>query len=138
MPVARRLAAALALILTLAACAALVPPQKQLDDAFRDYSQRLRWRDYAGVAAYLPPEHRPAFLDHFADLDDLNIVDVTLETVDYREGEARATTSASVEYYLLPSLAVKKTRLRQEWLYEGGDRYHVGTWRLADPFPVFP
>lgn len=138
MPDTRRLAAALALLLSLAACAALIAPQKQLDKAFSDYSQRLRWRDYVGVATYLPPEHRAAFLDHFTGLDDLNIVDVTLEAIDYREGEARATTSASVEYYLLPSLAVKKTRLRQEWLYEGGDRYHVGIWRLADPFPVFP
>jgi len=138
MSAARRLATALALLLALCACAALVPPQKQLDDAFRDYSQRLRWRDYTGVAAYLPPEHRAEFLDHFSGLDDLNIVDVTLDAVDYRQGDTQAFTSATVEYYLLPSLAVKKTRLRQEWLYEGGDRYRVGDWRLAEPFPVFP
>jgi hypothetical protein len=133
-----RLSALLLGMLALAACAMVVRPAEQLDKSFRDYSQRLRWHDYPGVAGYLAPEHREEFQERFADFDDLKVVDVSLESVDYRELEKRATTVATVEYYLLPSLAVKKARLRQDWVYEGGDRYHPGDWRLADPFPPFP
>jgi hypothetical protein len=54
-----------------------------------------------------------------------------------REGH-RAHTTLALEYYLVPSITIKKVRLRQEWGYQGGDRYHPGTWMLAGPFPPFP
>jgi len=122
----------------LLACGLAVQPRNEFQSVFRDYSERLRWRDYKGVASYLDEAERGAFMDRFADLDDLNIVDVQLESADFQEQDQRVVTTTNVEYYLLPSMTVKKLRLRQQWVYQGADRYHPGVWRLDGPFPPFP
>lgn len=133
-----RLPVAVLGLLLLTACGLAARPRQELTTAFQDYTQRLRWKDYAGAAAYLPEEHRESFRQRFDALADLNIVDVRIDSVDFREAENRATTVTVVEYYMLPSLVVKKSRLSQEWVYEGADRYHVGTWHLTGAFPPFP
>ena len=126
------------LAVLLVACGLAARPRQEFQPAFQDYVERLRWRDYQGVAAYLPEADREDFLQHFAALDDLHIVDVQLESVDFGQDERRVRTTVALEYYLIPSITVKKTRLRQEWQYQGADPYRSGTWKLASPFPPFP
>jgi len=124
--------------LLLLACGLAARPRKEFQSVFRDYAERLRWRDYKGVARYLGEAERAEFLGRISALDDLNIVDVQLEAADFAAQDYRVATTTSIEYYLLPSLTVKKKRLRQQWIYQGGDRYHPGSWRLDGPFPPFP
>jgi len=47
-------------------------------------------------------------------------------------------TVSVIEYYLLPSTAVRTHRLHQEWEYVGGDRFQPGLWRIITPFTEFP
>jgi hypothetical protein len=133
-----RLPAVLAVLLLLAACGLTALPGQELEAAIRHYSQQLRWQDYPGVATYLAEEHRDDFLQRYASLEDLRIVDVRLESAGYREGERRGTSTIVIEYYQLPSLSVRKFRLHQQWAYQGGDRYHPGSWRIVSPFPDLP
>lgn len=138
MPVLCRWSVVLLTGLLLAGCGLAARPQQEFQPAFKDYVERLRWRDYQDVAAYLPETDRDDFLQRFSALDDLHIVDVKLESADFSEEGRRVQTTLALEYYLIPSITVKKVRLRQEWRYQGEDRYHPGTWKLAEPFPPFP
>jgi hypothetical protein len=138
MPVLCRRSAVFLLTLLLVGCGLTAQPKKEFQPVFKDYVERLRWGDHQQVAAYLPESAREEFLHRFSALDDLHIVDVRLESVDFSEEGLRAHTTLALEYYLIPSITVRKVRLRQEWSYQGGDRYHPGTWKLVDPFPPFP
>jgi len=124
--------------LLLFSCGMLARPGQDFPLASRDYMLRLRWMDFPAVARYLSEEHREDFLNRFKALVDLHVVDVRLESADVMEEERRAETTVVLEYYLLPSATVKEFRLRQEWVYAGGDRYHAGTWHITSPFPAFP
>lgn len=138
MPVLCRWSAIFLTTLLLVGCGLAAKPEKEFQPVFKDYSERLRWRDHQQVAAYLPEDARQEYMERFSGLDDLHIVDVRLESVDFSEEGQRAHTTLAVEYYLIPSITVKKSRLLQEWSYEGGDRYHPGAWKLVGPFPPFP
>lgn len=138
MPVLCRRFAVFFTTLILVGCGLAAKPEKEFQPVFKDYAERLRWRDYQQVAAYLPEDARQEFIQRFSGLDDLHIVDVRLEPIDFSDEGRRALTTLAIEYYLLPSITVKKSRLSQEWSYQGGDRYHPGSWSLVGPFPPFP
>lgn len=138
MPAFCRWSALFLAALLLVACGLAVRPRQEFQPAFKDYVERLRWRDYQGVAAYLPETDREVFLRRFAALDELHIVDVQPESANFAEDGQGVRTTIAVEYYLIPSITVKKIRLHQEWTYQGADRYHPGAWKLAGPFPPFP
>jgi hypothetical protein len=138
MPVFCRWSAVILTMLLLVGCGLAAQPEKEFQPVFKDYTERLRWRDYQQVAAYLPEEDRQEFMQRFSEFDTLHIVDVQLESVDFSDEGQRADTTLALEYYLIPSITVKKVRLRQEWSYEGGDRYRSGAWKLVGPFPPFP
>ena len=124
--------------LLLFACAAVYEPAQEFKGAHQDFRQRLRWADHSGAARHIAPEFREAFLQLFAGLPDLHPVDVRVESVEFQDEGRRAETWTVLEYYLLPSLTVKKFRFRQEWAYVGGDRLHPGAWVITTPFPSFP
>lgn len=124
--------------LLIASCGLAARPRTEFEPVFKSYVERLRWRDYQTVAGYLPEAERRDFLQRFSDMDELHIVDVKLDSAEFSEDGKRVLTAITVEYYRIPSIAVKKTRLHQEWTYQGGDRYHPGSWGLAGPFPPFP
>ena len=130
--------AALMSVFLLLSCGMMARPGQEFDTASRDYVQRLRWMDFEGASRYHSDEYREVFRRRFGELKDLHVVDVRLESVDLRDESDRAETSIVLEYYLLPSATVKQYRLRQEWAYQGGDRYHQGVWRITSPFSGFP
>ncbi len=123
---------------TLTACATLQPPAARFSNTHRDFLQLLRWQDFEGAAQYLEEPYRKEFLRQFRPLDDLRIVDVQAESVTPGKTENRMVTRTVMQYYLLPSIAVKKFRFRLEWQYLGGDAHHLGTWRIVSAFPAFP
>lgn len=122
----------------LLSCGVMARPAQDFESASRDYVQRLRWMDSAGASRHHSDEYRESFRKRFGELTDLHIVDVQLESVELREEAGRAETSIVLEYYLLPSATVKQFRLKQEWAYLGGDRYHPGSWLIVTPLPEFP
>lgn len=138
LPVLCRCTAVFVLVLVLAGCGLSAQPKQELSFAFKDYAERLRWRDYQYVAEYLQPEHRQEFLQRFSALEGLQVVDARLEAIDFSDGDVRARTALALEYYLLPSITVKKALLRQDWVYQGADSYHAGAWKIEGPFPPFP
>lgn len=138
LPVLCRCAAIFLVTVFLAGCGLSAQPRKEFSSTFKDYAERLRWRDYQQVADYLQPDYRQEFLQKFSALDGLHVVDARLESVDFSDDDARARTALILEYYLLPSITVKKAFLQQEWIYQGTDSYRAGFWQLDGPFPPFP
>jgi hypothetical protein len=127
----------LALLMLLASCAPPSGTTEELTPAGRDFLQRLRWKDYQGAAAYLLPEHRQAFLGHFAVQDQLYITEVQLEQVE-SSAPGQGVTWGVLEYYRLPSVSVRKFRFQLDWTYVGGGRLQVGSWLISTPFPAIP
>jgi hypothetical protein len=126
------------LLCLMAGCAFLVRPGEGFEKASHDFAQRLRWQDYNGAGRYLTGQNREAFLKRFAALTDLHIVDVTVERAELGPEPDRGTTWMVLEYYLLPSPAVKKFHLQLHWVRLGGGEIHPGTWRITSAFPDFP
>ncbi len=132
----RRLLVRIIGLLLIAACAPAVQPSDQFLAASRDFSQRLRWQDWHGAARYMEAPHGEEFLERFRPLEGLHITDVQLESAELQGEDGRVAAWMVMEYYLLPSLTVKKLRFRQEWVYRDPGR--SGQWRIASPFPDFP
>lgn len=130
------LACAILLLLLLTGCGKVFTPAQELHDALRLYERSLRWMDFDITANYLDRELRKDFLDRFQDAEELRIVNVDLVSVDYHPDTRTATTEMVIEYYRLPSPNVRRLRLEQSWVYEGGDTYHTGTWQTTTPIPA--
>ncbi|BCR03364.1 hypothetical protein DESUT3_04330 [Desulfuromonas versatilis] len=124
--------------LLLGGCGVVVQPGKEFHLASRDFAQRLRWMDVSGTARHMLPEYAEDYRQRYLGREDLRIVDVRFETIELLEQGREAEARMVVEYYLLPSLNVKKFRFSQHWAYLGGDRYHPGVWTITSPFPPFP
>jgi hypothetical protein len=129
------------LLVCLAGCALsaqVVKPESQFLSPQDDFMQRLRWRDYQGAAKHFTEPHREGFLQQFRGSGDLNVTDVRLESARYvAEGE-RMETVVVVEYFMLPSVAVKTFRLEQQWTYFREEEKQSGEWLITSVFPVFP
>ena len=126
--------AALGLLL---GCQTVMPPSEQFVPSNRDFTQRLRWLDWQEAARHMEEPHRSAFLEQFQGLKDLHITDVQTASADLQEDGKSLVTWVVMEYYLLPSLTVKKLRFRQDWSYRDGPK-QSGAWRITSPFPPFP
>lgn len=141
MPAIRTLCTGLLLLILLAGCNPmhlLDPPSKQGQNAIDDFIFALRWQQYPAAAALLANEHQEAFLASFQDLNGLDIVDVELETVHMKDEGRRAETTIRMEYYLLPSAAVKTFRFKQTWALVQGMDMEKQEYRAVTPFPPFP
>jgi hypothetical protein len=124
-------AMALAVVL-LFSCGWAVRPGETLLDARDDFAQRLRWQDCNGAGRYLAPESREAFLESCQADEDLHFVGVESQSVELSEDQRQADTVTLLEYYRLPSVVVKKYRLRQEWVFQDDN------WRIKSTFPNLP
>lgn len=125
-------------LLLLGGCGVVIQPGKEFTLTSRDFAQRLRWMDVSGTARHMLPEYAEEYRQRFMGREDLHLVDVRFETIEFLEDGRRAEAQVVLEYYLLPSLKVKKFRFTQQWAYLGEDRYHPGIWTITSPFPPFP
>ena len=121
-----------------AGCASLSKSRDTFPEVTRDVTTSLRWGDYSGVARYMTPEHRAAFLKQTDDDADLNIVDVRLDSTDEGARKQRARTCLAVDYYRLPSTVVKTERFCLDWTYLGKHGEVPGGWQIRSPIPPFP
>ena len=134
----RRVYPILLVAVLLVSCAMVVPPGETFLTARADFTQRLRWHDYPGAGRYLEPQHQSAFLEAYRGDEDLRFVAVQPQSVDFSEDNRRAETVTLVEYYRLPSVVVRKYRLRQEWRYRQGEGMKQGVWQITSSFPELP
>ena len=133
-----RVYAMLLVVVLLSSCSWAVRPGESLLDARDDFAQRLRWQDCSGAGRYLAPEQKAAFLESCQTDQDLRFVGVESQSVDLSDDQRRADTVTQLEYYRLPSVVVKKYRLRQEWSYRESEGMKQGVWEVTSPFPELP
>ncbi|GAB4171766.1 MAG: hypothetical protein Tsb0017_17430 [Geothermobacteraceae bacterium] len=132
------------LCLLLAGCSlysSLTEPEKNrrsFDLITDDFTQRLRWQDYGAAAGHLDEPLRKDFLDRFRRDTDLKITDVRQENLVFNEEKTRAEGDLIIEYYRLPSPAVKTARLPLTWAFFGPkDPTPVG-WKITHLQPDLP
>lgn len=118
----------------LASCYKTLDTRGRLVSSVRDFSERVRWKDANGAAGYFKKEHREAFIDLFDDRDDLHIVGVSVDRLQVDE-PGLAFVRLALEYYELPSVTVKKIRLKQQWVLEQVKKGFPSEWKIATPFP---
>jgi hypothetical protein len=129
---------AMLLVVLLSSCGWAVRPGETLLDAQNDFAQRLRWQDCSGAGRYLAPESQSAFIESCQAGEDLRFVSVEPQSVDLSDDQRQADTVTLLEYYRLPSVVVKKYRLRQQWSYRQGEGMKQGVWQVVSPFPEMP
>ncbi|MEZ4484402.1 MAG: hypothetical protein R2864_07330 [Syntrophotaleaceae bacterium] len=114
-----RVYAMLLVVVLLSSCSLAVRPGDSLLEARDDFSQRLRWQDCNGAGRYLAPEQKADFLERCQADEDLHYVGVETQSVELSDDQRQADTVTLVEYYRLPSVVVKKFRLRQMACHPG-------------------
>lgn len=103
-----------------------------------DFSKRLRWQDCNGASRYLVAEQKMDYLESCQGTEDLRLVHVEAQASVLAEDNRSAETVILLEYYRLPSVVVKKHRLRQQWKYRQDDPNKSGSWEITSPFPELP
>ena len=81
---------------------------RELRDTSESFARRLRWGDYKGMAQFLRPEARLAFVKGVLDRGDdelLKVIDCELEHVQYLEDGA--VVLARVVWHRLPSVTAQ-------------------------------
>ena len=130
------------LLVNLTACALgdlVSSPSEQGQEALDNFVRALRVGEYATASSYLVPENRQAFLDIFEPLKkDLTIIDIQVEQIALAEEGRRADVTLEMEYYLLPSAAVKTFRFDQTWTYFDDGKQETPFYLIETPFPAFP
>ncbi len=133
-----RVCAFLLVATLLVSCGMAVRPAETFLTARDDFSEALRWQDCSGAGRYLAAEYQSELPDSGQSDEDLRVVGVQPQSVEFGEDHRSAETVTLLEYYRLPSVVVKKHRLRQQWSYRQDDRLKSGSWQITSPFPRLP
>ena len=134
----RGLLGVMGVALLLGGCAGLFNPAAEWPRVGDEFVQRLRWREYAGAAAYVAEERRSDFLVWTAALAPLQVVDGRIESFVLKDQDRRAEAIAVLDYYRLPSARLQRWQLTQQWEYRGGGTLTPGDWQLVGALPTPP
>jgi hypothetical protein len=115
--------------------AALGPGFAELSGHF---AQAVRWQDFQGAAKFVAEDQRETFLEQFPRNKDLHMVDVRYERIALDEAGGAAETVLFVEYYLLPSPALREWRWTQQWRRLDGEFPKGAPWQIQASPPAFP
>lgn len=128
------------LVMLLAGCASI--PQWGPDDreklvtASNDYNNLLRWKDMDKACVTFAEESvKEKCRERALTLKDVQITDIRTRDIDFRIDGVEATVNAEIEYYLLPSAAVRKIQDSQKWSYIGPKDKR--SWFIKSPIPNF-
>jgi hypothetical protein len=114
-------------------------PADRGQEALNMYIRALRLEEFSTAASHMTLENRQAFLDTFGPLEkDLTISDVQIKEIVVTEDGKRADVVLEMEYFLLPSAAVKTFRFEQTWLYFDAENKDAAYYQITTPFPPFP
>ncbi len=115
---------ALLLALALSGCAhSKKSALESLKPAVESFHQRLRWKDFRGVAQALVPELREDFLRarrQSKDEEDLSITDYEVESMTASEDGQRAVVVSRIQWMRLPSASAKTATVTSEFVYREG------------------
>lgn len=121
----------------LTACATMAVPEARnnLVSSVENFSQRLRWKEMNGAVRYLMPGQEEGFRDLFDGRDTLHFVDVRVERMEMPAPD-RATSWLLIEYYELPSVAVRRQKVELPWVLHKEGEGMLGQWKIADAFSL--
>lgn len=119
--------------LLLGGCAAVEKDKRVLglDATTRAYLAALRWSDFEGAVAFLPPETRPQELPGM--FTDLRITRYEVLRPPVMLSETRATQTVGIEYLYEYRQIVEKITDRQSWRWDD----EAQTWWLESGLPDF-
>jgi len=134
----RKLLAVVLCCLVLTACLGNIEMGPGLDTISKGFSESMRWGDYSTAAAYVMPDARSAFLEQFAEDDDLHVVDSHISSINIYPDGKRADVSYVMEYYHLPSSRIKKWHWKQQWRQIDDESAESGSWMIKNEPPALP
>lgn len=126
------------LVVLVAACAMLPTHKDDLGKKNDDFMLRVRWLDFPGAALYFEDEFGKEFVERFAEEDDLKITAFTTSRVDVDVPQEKVTIHYLLEYYILPSVSVKKKRFSLTWEQLPAPVAGEELWLITEPFPEIP
>jgi len=134
-----RLCFGLCLLLLVVGCSAVSKPSptSTLLKMTENFAERMRWQDFRHAAVYVAAEEREDFLAHWKGAEDLHMVGSHIESIEMLDPET-ARVDMTLEYYMLPSNAVKKLKTEQEWHYLAGESLKAGSWEMVSGVPRLP
>ncbi|MDH3998179.1 MAG: hypothetical protein OET90_05005 [Desulfuromonadales bacterium] len=134
-------ASKLVLILSLvflAGCNLLAMSKEKRTNTLDDFLFAMRWHEFDAAASQMLPELQDDFMAIFQDMDDLQIIEMrTTKRVAEVEGRKLKVT-VEMDYYLLPSVAIKTFRFDQTWLFYDPEEGPLHGYYITTPFPAFP
>ncbi len=117
------------------ACAMLPTHKDDLNKKNDDFMLRVRWLDFPGAALHFDGEDRQDFIEQFEDVEDLKITSFTMARIDVDVPEEKVAIHYLLEYYILPSVTIKKKRFSLAWEQQPGGAPGTSYWRIVEPFP---
>ncbi len=126
------------LVLALSACLGLTDSGIGLPKTSEGFGESMRWKDFQTASIYMKADVRDRFLEQFVEDEDLFIVESRVVKVDLHEEEGRADVVYQMQYYRLPSSAIKKWNWTQHWTLERGKATKPGVWLIENEPPQLP
>jgi hypothetical protein len=122
-----RRAGVLAILCTLAGCAATDGMLDKLYDSTRSYNRSLRWGDWDRAAEHLPQASANAFIDsHQAIEDRLVVLDYRMTRLEVDKTNGIAASQVEISWHTVDHLVVRTTLVNHLW------QWHDGRWVLVD------
>ncbi len=117
----------------LAGCAAMEKDRRatSLDSTSRAYLAALRWGDFEGMLAFLPPDARPQQVP--AVFDDLRVTRYEVLRPVVMLTETEATQTVAIEYLYEFNQIVRRTTDRQSWRWDD----EAKAWWIESGLPDF-
>ncbi len=109
--------------------------REQLLLASDGYNALLRWKELdKACSAFAEDSVRGGCLGRAGELKDLQITDIRRRDLNFKVFGDVATVNIEIEYYLLPSMVVRKIQESQRWVYLGTQDKRV--WRITNPISI--
>jgi hypothetical protein len=103
-----------------------------------DFLLRVRWLDFPGASLHFDTELRQEFVERYDEADDLKITRFDAMRIDADIPQEKVTIHYLLEYYILPSVTVKKKRFSLTWEKQPSGVVGEDYWRIMEPFPELP
>ena len=106
--------------------------QNALEQAQRDYTQRIRWGELKRASHYVDPEMRDEFLAQREIFESLRVTDFEIGEIEFGESEDFAEVVVTYRAYSLATLIERPIKEKQEWHREPG---LSNTWLVTSELP---
>ena len=127
-----------ALLLLTTACTMLPSHKDDFTKKNEDFMMRVRWLDIPGASLHFEKEYRQELVERFEESEDLKITGFEMARADIDIPEEKVVVHYRLEYYILPSVTVKKKKFSLTWEQPAVDSSGNAYWRITEPFPELP